>query len=87
MSANELNTAFCRTMLSLVMEDVKEHTTAAERKGVWTYRCMKDHWEFHGPDEFYWHGSADGGYDARAKGWAAYLRHKGVEGYKMEGDQ
>lgn len=32
-----------------------------------------------GTPTFYWHGSADNAYDARAKGWAAYLRKLGVE--------
>lgn len=47
-------------------------TTAAERKDVWVYKFMDDHWEFHGPNGFYWHGSADNAYDARAKGWQAW---------------
>ena len=69
----DINIVFCRTLLSLVMEDVKKVTTAADRKAAWVYRSMKDHWEFHGPDGFYWHGSADNAYDARAKGWARYV--------------
>jgi hypothetical protein len=81
-----VNTAFCRALLSMVMEDVKKVTTAEERKSVWTYHHMRDHWEFHGPRGFYWHGSADGGYDARAKGWHAFLaqHHPELEGYGSE---
>lgn len=70
---SNVNVDFCRTLLSLAMEDVRKVTTAQQRKDVWVYRCMRDHWEFHGPDDFYWHGSADNAYDARAKGWHAWL--------------
>ncbi len=35
----------------------------------------------HGQPTFYWHGRASGAYEARAKGWAAYLERLGVEGY------
>jgi hypothetical protein len=83
-SAQSINVTFCRSLLGSVMADVRKHTTAEQRRVVWTYHFMRDHWEFHGPGGFYWHGSADGGYDARAKGWAAYLRSKGVEGYADE---
>ena len=71
-----INTAFSRLMLSSVMEDVRKATTAEQRKSVWTYHFGSGHWEFHGPDSFYWHGEADSAYDARAKGWSAWLdRH------------
>jgi hypothetical protein len=70
---SDINIDFCRTFLALVMTDVKQVTTTQERKDAWVYKCMKNHWEFHGPNEFYWHGSADNAYDARAKGWSAFL--------------
>lgn len=71
-----INTAFSRLMLSSVMEDVRKATTVEQRKSVWTYHFGSGHWEFHGPDGFYWHGEADSAYDARAKGWSAWLdRH------------
>lgn len=34
-----------------------------------------------GQPSFYWQGSADNAFDARAKGWGAYLENLGVEGY------
>ena len=49
------------------------------RKDAWVYCFGRDHWEFHGPDDYYWHGSASNAADARYKGWMAYLRSKGVE--------
>lgn len=39
-----------------------------------TFHFHGDHWEFNGPTGFYWHGSASDAYEARYKGWMAYLR-------------
>ena len=75
----DINVTFCRTLLKLVMEDVRLETTAQQRKDAWVYECMPGHWEFHGPYKFYWHGSADNAYDARAKGWSAWMSHNGYE--------
>lgn len=55
-----------------VMDDIKKVTSPAERKAAWVYHFGRQDWEFHGPDEFYWHGHADNAYDARAKGWQAW---------------
>jgi hypothetical protein len=77
---NKINLAFCRTLLALTMATVKQHTTAEERKEAWVYHFSGgDSWEFHGPNKFYWYGSADNAYDARSQGWSAYLRMKGIE--------
>lgn len=69
----DLNLAFTRALLRTVMDDIKLHTTAAERKAAWVYH-LGGQWEFHGPDGFYWHGRADNAYDARAQGWQAWWR-------------
>ncbi len=74
---NDLNIAFSRTFLSMTMEDVKKHTTVAERKAAWVYGFGRQSWEFHGPNDYYWNGRADNAYDARAKGWAAWLIDRG----------
>lgn len=79
-----INVTFCRLMLRQVMEDVKPLTTGAERKDSWVYRCMKDHWEFHGPAHYYWHGEADNAYDARAKGWSAWLEQLKADAVMMK---
>jgi hypothetical protein len=71
---SDINNAFCRTMLSLVMADVKKVTTPAERKAAWVYKTDKRSWEFHGPRDFYWYGHADNAADARTQGWSAWLR-------------
>lgn len=80
-TAPDVNVAFCRTYLAMVLADVREHTTADQRKAVWVW-CMdrkRGDWEFHGPDGYYWDGRADNAYDARAKGWAAWMREQGHE--------
>lgn len=69
---SNINIAFSRCLLSNVMEDIKTVTSGKERKDAWVYKLMEDHWEFHGPEGFYWHGSADNAYDARAKGWSSW---------------
>lgn len=81
----DINAIFCRELLKSVMGDVRKHTTTDERKAAWVY-CTYRHggnnqFEFHGPGDFYWHGRADNANDARAKGWEAWLRSKGIEGY------
>jgi hypothetical protein len=68
-----VNIVFCRALLALVMPEVRKATTAKERKDAWVWKYHGDHWEFHGPNNYYWHGSADNAYDARAKGWSAWL--------------
>lgn len=72
------NTAFCRSMLRYTMETVKRFTTAAQRKDAWVYKTGRQSWEFHGPDEFYWYGTADNAADARSQGWEAWLRRQGI---------
>lgn len=74
-----MNIAFSRELLRMVMADVRKITTVVERKSVWVYKVGQGSWEFHGPNGFYWHGSADNAYDARAMGWSAWES-------KIEGD-
>ena len=74
----DANLQFCRTLLKVVLKEVDPLTSGAERKAAWVYDLGMGHWEFHGPkniagDEFYWHGSADNAYDARATGWQKWL--------------
>lgn len=68
----DINLTFCRMLLKGTMDVIKPLTTVAERKAAWVYKFERDHWEFHGPNGFYWHGSADNSYDARHKGWEAW---------------
>lgn len=69
----DINIAFCRTLLARVMVDVKEQTTPQQRKDAWVYQTSLGTWEFHGPNKYYWYGSADNAYDARAQGWQHWL--------------
>lgn len=78
---SDIDTVFCRSLLAHAHEAVKLHFPDINlRKDAWVWHFQRDHWEFHGPAEFYWQGSAANAYDARYKGWMAWLRSKGVEG-------
>jgi len=70
-----IDVAFCRALLASTHRDVRAAGITSPMKAAWVWHFQRDHWEFHGPDGFYWHGSAGNAYDARCKGWAAYLEH------------
>lgn len=76
--AASVNLAFCRALLRQVVPGVK---AAGKRvnKDAWVWHAGRDHWEFHGPDDYYWHGSADNAYEARYKGWSAWLQKMEAE--------
>lgn len=63
---------FTRHLLSLTHADVRKAIPGVTVMEAWVHNFDRDHWEFHYRD-FYWHGSADDAYDARSKGWSAYL--------------
>ncbi len=75
----DINVTFCRRLLSQVAVDVAKAG----------YKINKDasviessgYWFFEGPEDFYFECDADNAYDARYKGWTAFLKKKGVEGY------
>lgn len=74
--------AFCRGLLRQVMSDVRKYVPVAARKKSWAYKFDGfDTVEFHGPNEFYWHGQGCCKWHARYAGWCAYLAHLGVAGY------
>ena len=76
----DINTMFTRSLLSEGVKLVRRHFPAIKtRKDAWVYHFRRDHWEFHGPDNFYWHGSAGDAYEARYKGWMAWLQKQGVD--------
>jgi hypothetical protein len=75
-----LDVVFTRSLLAEAHKLVKQHFPAVNLKSdAWTYHFHGDHWEFHGPDKFHWHGSASNAHEARYHGWMAYLKFKGVE--------
>jgi hypothetical protein len=72
----DVNVAFCRHLLKLTLEDVRKADPDVKLRDAWVYHYSgTDDWEFHFGD-FYWHGSADNAYDARAKGWESWLSQK-----------
>ena len=75
----DINITFCRNLLTAALADVRKHFPAMRNKDAWVWDAGRDHWEFHGPDEFYWHGRAGNAYDARYKGWMAWLAFKGIK--------
>ena len=91
-----VNTAFSRELLKRVLDDVRAYRTSTGDRfafkitDAWVYKLGTDHWEFHF-GKLCWHGSADNGYEARAKGWSAWLvaqegnRHKEAAG-RVEND-
>lgn len=73
----DVNVDICRSLLSEIHKEVKAFNAKINlKKDAWVYSFGRT-WEFHGPDEFYWHGRAANAYDARYKGWSAYLEKKG----------
>jgi hypothetical protein len=76
LTLQDANVLFCRRLLGMTLDEVRPLTTPAERKRAWVWHSSAlDHWEFHGPDGYYWHGRADNAYHARQQGWAAWLEH------------
>jgi len=71
-------TACSRELLKRTLEQIRAYRKstgdrfAFKLTDAWVYKVGADHWEFHF-GKFYWRGSADNGYEARAKGWAAWL--------------
>lgn len=76
----DINTIFCRLLLASVHKAVKKFAPDTNlRADAWVWHFHRDSWEFHGPDKFYWNGRADNAYEARAKGWQAWIRSKQPE--------
>jgi len=72
----------CRTLLKDVMKDVRKAVPAEQIKAAWGNRSktkmfFKNHVEFHGPNDFYWHDLGCCVWRAKAHGWRAYLRRIG----------
>lgn len=56
---------------------MREHTTVEERKRAWAYKFDGfNASEFHGPEDFYWHGNSCCKWHAKAEGWSAWLAKK-----------
>jgi hypothetical protein len=76
----DINISFSRELLKRVHADVKKVAPEVNlTRHAWVYCVGRGHWEFNGPYDFYWHGSADNAYDARCKGWYAWLAEFGTQ--------
>jgi len=66
--------SFCRMLLKDVMGDIRKVTTPEQRKAAWAYKYEgTQSIEFHGPNEFFWHGRGCCRWEAAAHGWIAYI--------------
>jgi hypothetical protein len=61
-----------RALLTSIAPAVRE-TGKRINKDAWVWCAGRHHWEFHGPNNYYWHGHAGNAYEARFKGWSAWL--------------
>lgn len=74
-----IDVAFGRAMVAQAHKAVKTAFPDTNLvKDAWVWCAGRDHWEFHGPGGYYWHGSATNAFEARYKGWMAWLRFKGI---------
>ncbi len=75
-----IDLAFSRALLAQAHAAVKAAYPAINlRKDAWVWKAGRDHWEFHGPADYYWHGRVSNAFEARYAGWMAWLKSKGVE--------
>jgi hypothetical protein len=70
----DIDIIFCRRLLAQIIPDVKMAGKLVN-KDAWVWNNGRDCWEFHGPDDFYWYGTACNAYEARYKGWSAWLEN------------
>lgn len=75
-----LDTQFSRLLLARTHADVKQAIPGTRpMRDAWVHDNGHGCWEFNGPSGFYWHGRASSAYEARHKGWSAYLNNvKGI---------
>lgn len=86
----DIDTIITRRLLAEAHKLVKQHFPKVNlMRDAWTYHFQRDHWEFHivndptrGIYPFYWHGRAFNAYEARYKGWMAFLQSKGIDDHE-----
>lgn len=65
---------FCRIHMGVVRQIVNKLVDVKIRKQAWAYNHGRDSVEFQIPGvDFYWHGSGCCLWEAKARGWEAYL--------------
>ena len=71
----DVNITFSRRLLASVRQDVRYYAPGTKvMKDAWVWCAGGDLWEFHKHTGFRWHGRAHNAYEARAKGWMAWLK-------------
>jgi hypothetical protein len=69
-----IDVLFSRRLLSEMQADPRFRSSGKRlMKDAWVWCAGRSHWEFHGPEQFYWHGNAANAYEARYKGWSAWI--------------
>ena len=81
MSAPSIDIAFSRELLRHTLEEVREYFPTIKVGDAWVYKTSLNQWEFHYRG-YYWHGRASNAYEARAKGWTAYVAKAADEAHQ-----
>lgn len=71
----DIDVLFSRRLLAQIAPIVRK-VGKRPMRDAWVWNAVlagRNHWEFHGPNEFYWYGYADNAYEARYHGWSAWL--------------
>lgn len=71
--AYDISITMCRQILAEMHAYLRKIGIKKPMRAAWVHHSFNQ-WEFHGPDGFYWNGRAHNAYDARLKGWKAWLR-------------
>jgi len=74
--SQSIDVIFCRRLLRDAAAAVKLKAPDVDLTDAWVWSSDRKCWEFHGPENFYWYGRAHNAYEARYKGWMAWLTHK-----------
>jgi hypothetical protein len=80
-----LDIAFSRALLGEAHTAVKQFAPKTKLRDASVRHTGRDHWEFHGPNNFYWRGRAANAYDARFHGWIAWLAQHNSAGASFGG--
>ena len=95
MAAVDPNTLFCRRLVYLIHEDVREAfptiphvfkacSITSTSSGPASRRFFFAQIDVPDREPFYWEGRADNAWHARHEAWVAYLKKAGAPGYKTE---
>jgi hypothetical protein len=80
LGAHSIDVVLARALLMVCLDELRKFRPHINRTDGWVSKVGPDHWEFHGPAEFYWHGRADNAYEARWRGWLEWLDEQAWQG-------